>query len=135
VEVVDPTIADYARSPQDRRLAFIACTVVFHCIDYLEHPKRPANRRQKLRRESQAFELIDLIAHAFKHVETHIDRQMLSSHQVIQRPALAYNVSGAYGLSRYGDHIGGVTLANNVNVDILDALRSVRDVFVDKIQP
>jgi hypothetical protein len=52
-EFVDPTISDFERHPTSRRHAFLACLVTFHCIDYLEHPKKSANVRNQFRKESR----------------------------------------------------------------------------------
>jgi hypothetical protein len=97
---------------------------VFHAIDYL--PRRSASSsglRDRFRRECTAFAIVDRIAHAFKHVETgHPDNphnQPLSAEGVIARPPMYYGVSGAYGLSRYNDPSGGVTLDGDRRLDVL----------------
>jgi hypothetical protein len=65
-----------------------------------------------------------------------MDLRGLMSAEVISRPPLYYNVSGAYNLSRYNDPTGGVTLNKNRQVDLLDALKGavkfLRDFKVPK---
>jgi hypothetical protein len=68
-EYVEPTIGDFERDPSSVRLAFIACVVAFHSVDYLAHPHKPATLRQQWNRKSKAFATVDDIAHAFKHVK------------------------------------------------------------------
>jgi hypothetical protein len=40
-EIVQPTIDDFTNDPLSVRLAFIACVVTFHSVDYLAYPARP----------------------------------------------------------------------------------------------
>jgi hypothetical protein len=118
-QIVDPTIRDFEANPTSVRHAFLAAVAVFHAIDYL-YARR---LRKKFRDRNPDFAMVDRIAHAFKHVQTghHDDPslQPLSSEGVIARPPMYYGVSGAYGLSRYGDPIGGVTLDGDRALDVL----------------
>jgi len=67
-EMVEPSLKDFEANPTSRRHAFLACVVIAHAVDYLEHPRRANLRREALKRRSQDFHLVDQIAHAFKHV-------------------------------------------------------------------
>jgi hypothetical protein len=122
-QIVDPTIADFEANPTSVRHAFLAAAAVFHAIDYLG----ASRLRKKFRENNSDFALVDRIAHAFKHVQTgHPDDpnlQPLSAAGVIGRPPMYYNVSGAYGLSRYNDPIGGVTLDGDRRLDVLSAIK------------
>jgi hypothetical protein len=128
--MVNPTIEDFEANPQSVRLAFLTCVVVFHCVDYVSRPRKPGNLRETFRRKSHAFAAADRIAHAFKHV-TSDGQERLGAEEIISRPPLAYGVSGAYGLSRYGDGVGGVTLCREREMDILRVVKRVRDFVRD----
>jgi hypothetical protein len=133
-QIVDPTIADFEANPTSVRHAFLAALAVFHSIDYLA-PGRSAGLRSVFRKQCAEFAIVDRIAHAFKHVETgHLenpDNQPLSAEAVIARPPMYYGVSGAYGLSRYNDPIGGVTLDGDRKLDVLSAIKAASQ-FVRK---
>ena len=87
----------------------------------------PADIGRSFGKTTQTSRWSDRIAHAFKHVQTgHPDDpnlQPLSAAGVIGRPLMYYNVSGAYGLSRYNDPIGGVTLDGGRRLDVLSAIK------------
>ena len=117
-EMVQPTLEDFEAKPTSRRRAFLACVVIAHAVDYLEHPRSPNQRRNELKDQSKDFRLVDQIAHAFKHV-----RSSLKQSQVIVRPP-AYWGAAVCGLSHWGDETGGITVADNVHVDLLDAART-----------
>src|SRR5258708_36564495 len=69
-EIVDPTVAEFEQHPASVRHAFITCVVVFHAVDYRAHPELSRGLRQKYRKKSEAFAIVDMVAHAFKHVQT-----------------------------------------------------------------
>jgi hypothetical protein len=128
-QIVDPTIADFEANPTSVRHAFVAAVVVFHVIDYL--PRKTVSSsslRDRFRKECSDFAVVDRIAHAFKHVETgHPDNPQnrpLSADGVIPRPPMYYNVSGAYGLSRWNDPIGGITLDGDRQLDVLSVIKA-----------
>jgi hypothetical protein len=125
-EFVEPTIDDFQKNPTSVRHAFLAAVAVFHAIDYLAYPrKRPADLRQKFRRLSAEFAMVDDLAHAFKHVAVG-DRTKphLTAKEVVARPPAFFDVSGAWDVSRFDDPVGGVMLINNRNVDLLCVLRA-----------
>lgn len=120
-EIVDPTIADFAKEPTSVRRAFLACVAVFHSIDYLAFPRSSQGLRQKFRQECSDFATIDRVAHAFKHVVTGTPDDRLRSQEVIIRPSGTWD-KAVWDLSRWDDRRGGVTLDNERNVDVLDAV-------------
>jgi hypothetical protein len=124
-EFVEPTIEDFQKNPTSVRHAFLAAVAVFHAIDYLAFPKkRSADLRQRFRKQSSEFAMVDDVAHAFKHVVVG-DRTKphLRAREVVARPPAYFDVSGAWDVSRFDDAVGGVMLINNRNVDLLGVLR------------
>lgn len=122
-DIVEPTIRDFEEQPTSVRRALLARAATFHAIDYLAFPHKSRGIRQKFRKESRDFAIVDDVAHAFKHVIAG-DRQKpsLKAQQVIPRPA-ARAGEMVLGLSTLGDPQGGVTLANDTRVDLLSVLR------------
>jgi hypothetical protein len=124
-QVVDPTIKDFVDHPTSVRHAFLACVAVFHSVDYLAHRRRrAANLRQEWRKASPAFAKVDELAHAFKHVVTGSPKNpTLKATDVISRPPAIWGEM-QWGLSRWDDPIGGVTVDNDRDLDILDLVKS-----------
>ncbi len=128
-EIVEPTIKDFEEYPTSVRHAFLACVATFHSVDYLAYdgrrrtPRkgRAGNLRKTFEKESVDFNRVDKIAHAFKHVVSH-GKEKIRATEVISRPPGRAGVARA-GLSRVGDPYGGVTLANDVSVDLLGVLK------------
>lgn len=123
-EIVEPTIKEFEERPTSVRLGFLACVAAFHAIDYLAYPsKRSSDLRQTFRRELSDFDIVDRVAHAFKHVVTG-DRNNpeLTARQVISRPPAFCGVM-VVGLSMLGDVRGGVTIAHDHSVDLLGVLK------------
>jgi hypothetical protein len=54
-EMVQPTLEDFEAKPTSRRRAFLACVVIAHAVDYLEHPRRPSQRRNELKDQIEGF--------------------------------------------------------------------------------
>lgn len=124
-EIVEPTIEQFARTPSSRRLAFLACVSTFHLLDYIEPDDdgRRRNLRNIYRRESAAFELVDRVAHAFKHaVATGRPGSELPIGHVYERPAARAGVMQC-GVSRCGDSTGGVQVVGGPNVDLLPVVQ------------
>jgi hypothetical protein len=122
-EMVERTIKDFETEPTSVRRAFLACVVVFHGVDYLAFPDNSTGLRQKFRKDSQAFAIVEEVAHAFKHVITGKPSDpRLAASEVIPRPAGRCG-EGQCGLSSVGDGIGGVTLIRDPTVDILDMVK------------
>jgi hypothetical protein len=124
-EMVGPTLEDFEANPMSRRHAFLACVVIAHAVDYLEHPRGPNQRRNKLKKQSKDFRLVDQIAHAFKHV-----RSSLKQSQVIVRPP-AYWGNAVWGFSQWDDKTGGITVDNEVRVDLLGAAKNAVTILRD----
>jgi hypothetical protein len=68
-EMVEPTVEEFKIKPHSNRHAYIACVVLFHCVDRVAYPKNITDLRKQWRTASPSFELIDIVAHDFKHVE------------------------------------------------------------------
>jgi hypothetical protein len=104
--------------------------VTFHCIDYISHPKSPANRRGQFRKENADFAVVDRIARAFKHVGTG------NPNSTTNPPLKVGDVIGwlparwghtAWDLSRWDDDTGGVEIASEQGDDLLDVVRRAAD--------
>jgi hypothetical protein len=125
-QIVEPTIADLEKCPYSRRHAFLACLVTFHTLDYIEYRRRSGNRRRDFRKESDAFAVVDRVAHAFKHVETGSlnseDNRPLSVEQVYSRPPAMAGVMQC-GISHLGDTIGGTALWGEHRADLLPTVK------------
>lgn len=126
-EIVAPTISDFENSPTSRRYAFLAAVTVYHTLDYMYACVN--DRRNKCKNfddTSRAFNVVDRVAHAFKHVQkgnpNKPQSQPLHVSDVISRPPAYWDV-GYWDVSRWDDPVGGVTLKQNVEVDLLDALK------------
>lgn len=137
-EIVEPTIAEFEADPRSTRRAFLACVVAFHAIDYLTHPAAPGATRDQFRRESEAFAMVDRVAHAFKHVTTGDIRsptvKPLASAQVKERPPAVAGLLRV-GLSIAGDRTGGVVISGQGNPDILTAVKKAAVFLRSKLSP
>ena len=123
-ECVEPTIADFERDPSSVRLAFIACVVTFHSVDYLAHPRKPATMRQQWNGKSKVFATVDDIAHAFKHVKAGNPASPdLRAKEVVSMPA-AFDIAtfdaGAFD-------VGSVTLESDPTVNVLAVVKEASD--------
>jgi hypothetical protein len=126
-EHVEPVIADFERNPASVHHAFIACVVTFHAVDYLAHPKKPAILREKWKRESSAFKIVDQIAHAFKHVVSgkNPTRSNLKAMDVVSTPG-AFD---AVAFDPAAFDVGAVTLENDPSVNVLIVVKDAADFF------
>jgi hypothetical protein len=132
-EIVDPTIEDFEQHPTSVRYAFLACVAVFHSVDYLAYPRRARSLRQRFGSESTSFKVVDQVAHAFKHVQSQgRDGSRLIAREVIYRPPAIWGVM-EWGLSRWDDSIGGVTLERDRAIDLLDVVKRARAFLGGKI--
>jgi hypothetical protein len=137
-EIVDPTIRDFEMNhPASRRHAFIACLVTFHCVDYLAYPKKPGNMRDRFRKRSPDFAIVDRVAHVFKHIETgHPDapqNQPLTVASVFERPPGMAGVMQA-GLSYVGDEVGSVEIRGEDRPYVLHAVKRAAEFLRSKIR-
>jgi hypothetical protein len=119
-EIVEPTILDFEQNPTSLRHAFLASVATFHTIDYI------GGSRQIFRNESSHFKNIDRVAHAYKHVQVgkpdDPKTQPLNVDEVIRRSPASIG-EFTIGISRIGDPVGGVTLHQDANVDLLESLK------------
>lgn len=122
-DIVDPTIADFHDHPASRRHAFLACVATFHCLDYIADKSQ--NLRDRFRKESSDFAIVDRVAHAFKHVKSgHREspqNQPLHASLVFERPPALAGVAQC-GLSRLGDTTGSVEIWNEDGSNLLSAV-------------
>lgn len=132
-DVVHPTIKDLEAEPTSVRLTFLACVAVFHGVDYLSHPRRPGNRRNQFRKQSPAFDMVDRVAHAFKHVESDGEIKVRAIDVVSRPPALAGRAK--MGTTLCGDAAGGVTLWNDRDVNMMQVLRDAVAFLESQIRP
>lgn len=121
-EIVEPTLRDLELNPTSVRHAFLAAVTVYHTIDYMD----VRNKRQRFRGQSRAFCIVDRVAHAFKHVraghQNDRNNHPLEYGDVIPRPPAAWGVM-VLGLSRIGDTTGGVTISEDLHIDLLATFR------------
>lgn len=132
-DIVRPTVAEFEEKSTSVRHAFIACVTVFHSVDYLAYPKKSRGTRQQFGKESSAFAMVDLLAHAFKHVGTTKRKGRLMASEVIERPPGEWGKM-VWGLSRWGDAKGGVTLDNKRDVDVLHVVKEAQEFLEAKIK-
>ena len=76
--IVEPTFADFRSNPWSARHAFLACGATFYAIDRAAHPKKARTLRDRWRRESFEFLIVDMVAHHFKHVRSNDERPVPS---------------------------------------------------------
>lgn len=131
--IVQPTIKDFEDHPTSVRHAFLACLVTFHCIDHLAFPNvRPATLRQQFRTQSPDFTVVDRVAHAVKHVAAGPrGNPSLRVGDVISRPP-AFWGEMVWDLSRWDDAIGGVTLNEEREIDLLEAAKNTVKFFLEQ---
>jgi hypothetical protein len=125
-EFVDPTIREFEQNPRSVRHAFLAYVATFHSVDYLAYPRKAQALRQDWSKHSPEFALVDRIAHAFKHVVSgnaaSPQKQPLRSADVVVRPPAFFGTL-VLDLSRLDDAMGGVTLNNQPNIDLLEVVK------------
>jgi hypothetical protein len=122
-DIVEPTIKDFEQNPTSVRHAFLACVATLHAVDYLAYPRKSAEVRKQFGRESSDFRLVDDVTQAFKHVVAgNRQKPRLIANDVISRPpALGDQVY--WDLSRWDDHVGGVTLDRDRKIDLLEVVK------------
>ena len=67
-ETVEPTFEDFKRNPSSARHAYLACVAAYHAVDRASYPRSPGNLRDRWRKRSFEFTVVDMVAHKFKHV-------------------------------------------------------------------
>jgi hypothetical protein len=91
--IVEPTYADFRAQPNSRR-AFLTCVAIFHAVDRVTFPKKPAVLRAQWRRQSFEFGLVDVVAHHFKHVQSGDERITADRPGIPIGFALGFNEDG-----------------------------------------
>jgi hypothetical protein len=133
-EIVDPTLKDFEANPASRRHAFLACVVTCHAVDYLAHPNAPQTLSKQISKESRAFEIVNDVGQAFKHVvRGERSNPRMRQSEVIERPPGVWGEM-VWDLSRWDDPIGGVTLDSDRNIDLLETVREAVNLLWEKVR-
>ena len=121
-DIVEPAIKDLQNNPTSVRHAFLACVVTVHTVDYIgrEVGETTQHLRQVLRKESDDFALVDAVAHGLEHVSVRSRAQPKAGE--LPRPP-ANSVIVKWGLSRWGDAEGAVTLDKARGIDLLETVQ------------
>jgi hypothetical protein len=116
--IVEPTFADYQSNPTSARHAFFACVAIYHAIDRM--PKSAGNLRNKWKKQSLEFFIVDMVAHHFKHVRSNDEKRSISG-PGLPLASLVFRKSGRKkrGLDDYMDF-------HNLYFVIRDAIKFVR---------
>ena len=137
-EIVRPTIQDFEATPTSVRHAFLACVVTFHTIDHLSAERNSQQLREEFRRASKDFAVVDRIAYALKHSRTgHPDSKLippLDADEVISRPPGFWGTA-VWGLSRWGDTVGGVTIQDEVQLDVMQVVTAAIAFLETRLPP
>ena len=133
-DIVEPTVRDFEDQPTSVRHAFLACLATFHSVDYLAFPAEPDKLRRQFRAESDDFRIVDGVAHAFKHVATSKkpNKGVKAWHVISRPPAIAGELE--CGVSTVGDYTGGVTIWNNMDIDLLSSIRGAVEFLRSKVR-
>jgi len=132
-EIVDPTLKDFEANPTSRRHAFLACAVTCHAVDYLAHPRAPQTLRTQFSKESRAFEIVNDVGQAFKHVvRGERSDPRLRQSEVISRPPAYWGVA-VWDVSSWDDAVGGVTLDSDRSIDLLETVRNAVNFLRSKV--
>jgi hypothetical protein len=75
--IVDPTYDDYCANPRSFRHAYLVSVAIFHAVDRAaeEAGKSSGTLRGLWRTESFEFDVVDILAHHFKHVKSSDERR------------------------------------------------------------
>jgi hypothetical protein len=122
---IAPVIEDFKENPTSIRHAFIACVTTSHGVDYLTWPERPSKMRQMFRRQCKAFEIVDEVCHAFKHVGT--SRRPGQGTQMLD---VIFDEINYEGLS--SDTSGKITLTNDRGLNLLETVNEALAYMMDE---
>jgi predicted nucleotidyltransferase len=89
-------------------------------LDYLATGKDKDLLRTQMQKECSSFKIIDRIAHALKHKASAGNMKV---EDVVERPPANWG-EAVWGISRWGDGVGGVTLNSNPEIDLLNELNA-----------
>jgi hypothetical protein len=92
--IVEPTFADFNRH-RTSRYAFLTCVAIYHAIDRAsEQAGISVGNLRRTWGETIEFKLIDVVAHHFKHVQSHDERISLSKPGIPISFILGFNAEG-----------------------------------------
>lgn len=116
--IVDPTYEEFKRDPTPRR-AFLMCVAIYHAIDRVAWQRKTsvATLRQEWRTKLE-FQLVDIVAHHFKHVK--------SKQEMNRRGRPGLPIGHALGLGENGDEMG-LNHLHGLWFVIRDAVKFVHD--------
>lgn len=128
-EIVLPTVADYERDTQSRRLAYVACIVTYHMADYLKKAGVESLHRDMAENCDAAWSVVGAVANGAKHKDNHRSRQpfkfVAGTDQY--RPPAAIGLLEC-GWSELGDEEGSIVVPvgdDFLYADVLESLRTV----------
>jgi hypothetical protein len=105
---------------------------------YRLYPDTRANQRNLLCAENQDFALVDRVAHALKHVRTGHQNsptiKPLTAGEVIERPPAVWGLM-VWDLSRWDDPVGGVTIKDEAELDLLETVKRAAEFLRGKLPP
>jgi len=128
-EIVLPTVADYERDTQSRRLAYLACIVTYHMADYLKKAGVEGLHRNMTDKCDAAWSVVGAVANGAKHKDNHRSRQPLkftAGTDQYRPPAVAGLLE--CGWSELGDDEGSIVVPAGDEffyAGILESLRTV----------
>jgi hypothetical protein len=94
--IVDPTWDDFHANRNSVRHAFLACVAIYHSVDRFaeENGEKSRHYRRIWCEESKEFQVVDIIAHHFKHVLSDEERNKGNWSGVPVGMALGFNETG-----------------------------------------
>jgi hypothetical protein len=126
IEVVMPTVQEYIRHRNDRRLAYLSCIAAYHLTDYVATAEGTSKSDvcQKIRAIcANAFDVVQGICHGSKHSRATTAAFKFEAGSERPVPPFAYGV-GAYGHGRYGG-VGGHEVDHNGHTMFVDVCLTV----------
>jgi hypothetical protein len=122
-EIVNPTVNEFAGNRASVRCAFIACVVTCQAADYRAYPKRAASVRQRWRKQSREFEIVDDVGHAFKHVIAGDPQNpRLKAQEVLSKQPIFGDLM--VGIARFSAILEGVMLASDPHIDLVETVEA-----------
>jgi hypothetical protein len=94
--IVDPTWDEFHANSNSVRHAFLTCVAIYHSVDRFaeENGKKPRHWRERWGVESNEFQVVDIIAHHFKHVLSDEERNKGNWSGIPVGTALRFNEIG-----------------------------------------
>ncbi len=106
-EIVLPTVAEFKRAPQSRRLAYLSCIATFHIKDHLKSAGLTSIETTMRAACGDSFDVVRAICNGTKHVQTDASHPIpfIAGTDWYRPPAILGQM--ILGLSRLGDPHGG----------------------------